>query len=119
MKAQRGIEVILYSFLNLDLNGCGSKSKASAALTPGMNRYPLYRRLGRVQSQSRHSTLLYDMNVRHETIIIFGHIPEDTDNHRNTPKQPQQSASCRTQQPRLLQSHFDTCCVHKLPQIHT
>ena len=59
------------------------------------------------------------MNVRRETIIIFGHIPEDTDNHRNRPKQPQQSAPCRTQQLRLLQSPFHTCCEHKLPHIHT
>jgi hypothetical protein len=49
----RGIEVYLYSFLNSVLEGVGGQHHATAALSPGKTRYPLYRRLGGPQGRYR------------------------------------------------------------------
>jgi hypothetical protein len=52
-KAQRlSVEVQLYSFFNLELDGVVGQSHAPAALPPGKIRYPLYRRLGGPQGRS-------------------------------------------------------------------
>jgi hypothetical protein len=50
-KAQRGVEVQIYSFLATALEGCGwSDPHAPGALPPGKAQYPLYRRLGGPQA---------------------------------------------------------------------
>ena len=72
LKAERGNKKYNYTISwTSALDGCDIKVKASAALTSGMNRYPLFRSLGRAQRQSGHITLLYDMNVRHETSWVI------------------------------------------------
>ena len=68
MKAQKGSRGVTILFLEPRPEmEVGSEYKSSAALTRGMNRYPFYRMLDRVQGQSRHTILLYDLTVRHET----------------------------------------------------
>jgi hypothetical protein len=46
------VEVELYSFLTLKLEGVCGQHYAPAALPPGKTRYPLYRRLGGPQGRS-------------------------------------------------------------------
>ena len=54
MKAQRVSRGIALLFLDLGTEdgGVGGQHHAPAALPPGKNRYPLYRRLGRPQGRS-------------------------------------------------------------------
>jgi len=51
-KAQRGVEIYLYSFFNLGARWSGWSTPRPGRFTPGKDRYPLYRRLGGRQSRS-------------------------------------------------------------------
>jgi len=52
IKADRGVEVKLYSFFNLGRNGCMCWTPRSGRFIPGNSRYPLYRGLGGPQGRS-------------------------------------------------------------------
>jgi hypothetical protein len=51
-KAQRGVEVYLYSFLTSALEEGGWSAPRPGRFTPGKTRYPLYMRLGGPQGWS-------------------------------------------------------------------
>ena len=50
-KAQKGVEVQLYAFFNLNARRVGSQHRASAGLPVGMSRYSLYCRMGGPQER--------------------------------------------------------------------
>jgi hypothetical protein len=66
MKAQRGVDVDIYSFFNVDARCGGQSTPSPGRFTPGKeNRYPLYTRLRGPQGRSGRVRKIDPRTVQH------------------------------------------------------